>query len=104
MNFAQLMPYRSMRSRLHLAIKKGRLAVLDIGSSKITCLVLKLDPPSNPYAWQRFSQTVRLPQQGYYEIWARATDDRGHMQPFAIAWNPKGYMNNSMHRISVYAS
>jgi cell division protein FtsA len=33
-----------MRSRLHLAIKRGRLAVLDIGSSKITCLVLKLDP------------------------------------------------------------
>jgi cell division protein FtsA len=33
-----------MRSRLHLAIKRGRLAVLDVGSSKITCLVLKLDP------------------------------------------------------------
>ena len=44
MNFAQLMPYRNMRSRLHLAIKRGRLAVIDIGSSKITCLVLKLDP------------------------------------------------------------
>jgi cell division protein FtsA len=44
MNFAQLMPYRTMRSRLHLATKRGRLAVLDIGSSKITCLVLKLDP------------------------------------------------------------
>ena len=64
----------------------------------------KLDPPSNPYAWQRFAQTVRLPRQGYYEIWARATDDQGHKQPFAIAWNPKGYMNNSMHRVSVYAS
>ena len=64
----------------------------------------KLDSPPNPYAWQRFSQTVRLPQHGYYEIWARATDDQGRMQPFAIAWNPKGYMNNSMHRISVYAS
>ena len=24
----------------------------------------KLDPPSNPYAWQRFAQTVRLPRQG----------------------------------------
>jgi len=44
MNFAELMPYRIMRSRLHSAIKRGRLAVLDIGSSKITCLVLKLDP------------------------------------------------------------
>lgn len=70
----------------------------------VTWVQAKLDSPPNPYAWQRFSQTVRLPQQGYYEIWARATDDEGRMQPFAIAWNPKGYMNNSMHRISVYAS
>jgi len=23
------------------------------------------------------------------------------MQPFAIAWNPKGYLNNSMHRVAV---
>ena len=44
MNFAQLTPYRNMRGRLHTAVKRGRLAVLDIGSSKITCLVLKLDP------------------------------------------------------------
>jgi cell division protein FtsA len=44
MNFNQLTPFRNMRGRLHSAIKRGRLAVLDIGSSKITCLILKLDP------------------------------------------------------------
>ncbi len=44
MNFADLGPFRSMRVRLQTAIKRGRIAVLDIGSSKITCLVLKLDP------------------------------------------------------------
>ncbi len=60
-----------------------------------------LKNPANPYAWQQFSQTVRFPQAGYYEVWARATDDAGRMQPFAIAWNPKGYLNNSMHRVSV---
>jgi DMSO/TMAO reductase YedYZ molybdopterin-dependent catalytic subunit len=70
----------------------------------VTWIKAELDAPANPYAWQRFSQTVRLPQEGYYEIWARATDDQGQTQPFAIAWNPKGYMNNSMHRVSVYAS
>jgi DMSO/TMAO reductase YedYZ molybdopterin-dependent catalytic subunit len=80
-------------SRLDLSIDFG-----------VTWIPAKLDSPANPYAWQRFSQTVHLPQKGYYEIWARATDDQGRMQPFAIAWNPKGYMNNSMHRISVYAS
>ena len=52
MNFDQLLPYRNMRSRLHLAVKRGRLAVLDIGSSKITCLVLKLDPGRNADAGQ----------------------------------------------------
>ena len=74
---------------------------IDFGATWIRA---KLDSPANPYAWQNFSQTVQLPQEGYYEIWARATDIHGRMQPFAIAWNPKGYMNNSMHRISVYAS
>ena len=80
-------------SRLHLSIDFG-----------VTWTHAKLDSPANRYAWQNFSQTVKLPQKGYYEIWARATDDQGRTQPFAIAWNPKGYMNNSMHRISVYAS
>ncbi|MEM9784169.1 MAG: cell division protein FtsA [Pseudomonadota bacterium] len=34
---------RQMRGNLSLAMKRGRLGVIDIGSSKITCLVLKLD-------------------------------------------------------------
>jgi len=34
-------------------------------------------------------------------VWARATDEEDVMQPFALAWNPKGYLNNSMHRIAV---
>ena len=50
------------------------------------------------------SADLKFPQKGYYEVWARATDDRGVSQPFAIAWNPKGYLNNSMHRISVRVS
>lgn len=74
---------------------------IDFGA---TWMQAKLDKAPNPYAWQRFSHTVRLPQEGYYEIWARATDDAGRAQPFAVAWNPKGYLNNAMHRISVVAS
>ncbi len=60
-----------------------------------------LNAPANPYAWQRWSADLTFPQSGYYEVWARATDTNGISQPFAIAWNPKGYLNNSMHRISV---
>ncbi len=63
-----------------------------------------LDPPVNPYAWQNWRANVAFPLAGYYEIWARATSDKGITQPHAIAWNPKGYLNNSMHRISVRVS
>lgn len=61
----------------------------------------ELDKPVNPYAWQNWKANVSFPEAGYYEVWARATDSEGDMQPFAIAWNPKGYLNNTMHRIAV---
>jgi len=61
----------------------------------------KLDPPPNKYSWQRFRTRLSFPVAGYYEVWARATDDNGITQPFAVNWNPKGYLNNSMHRIAV---
>lgn len=61
----------------------------------------ELDDPVNPFAWQNWRAEVEFPEKGYYEIWARATDEAGDMQPFAIAWNPKGYLNNTMHRIAV---
>jgi len=60
-----------------------------------------LAAPVNPYAWQNFDAKVDLPQKGYYEIWARATSDKGISQPHAISWNPKGYLNNSLHRVAV---
>jgi DMSO/TMAO reductase YedYZ molybdopterin-dependent catalytic subunit len=61
----------------------------------------ELEEPANPYAWQHWRTEVELPQAGYYEIWARATDEAGTMQPFAVAWNPRGYINNAMHRIAL---
>ena len=61
----------------------------------------ELDDPVNPYAWQNWRANVTFPSPGYFEVWCRATDDKGDMQPFALAWNPKGYLNNTMHRIAV---
>lgn len=61
----------------------------------------ELDEPANPYAWQRWRTEIEFPQGGYYEVWARATDDAGQAQPFAVAWNPRGYLNNAMHRIAL---
>ncbi len=71
---------------------------IDFGA---TWIKADLRRAANPYAWQHFSARVAFPSKGYYEIWARATDATGTQQPFSIAWNPKGYLNNSMHRIAV---
>lgn len=60
-----------------------------------------LAPPLNLYSWQQWRARIEFPTHGYYEIWARATDDAGVSQPFAVAWNPRGYLNNAMHRIAI---
>jgi len=69
-----------------------------------TWMAADLDVPVNSGAWQNWRANVTFPQAGYYEIWARATDSEGEMQPFAIDWNPKGYLNNTMHRVGIRAS
>ena len=61
-----------------------------------------LGKPKNKYDWQRWTATVKLPSDGYFEIWARATDSKGAMQPHQAGfWNPQGYGGNAMHRIAV---
>jgi len=62
----------------------------------------QLAAPKNPYDWQRWTATLKLPSEGYYEIWTRATDSAGVMQPhIAGNWNPQGYGGNPMHRIAI---
>ena len=75
---------------------------IDFGSSWHRCT---LNQPANRLAWQRFSATVDFPRDGYYEVWSRATDERGNSQPMVLpGWNPKGYLNNACHRIAVKVS
>lgn len=63
-----------------------------------------LDPARNKYAWQRWRAQVTPPEKGYYEVWARATDMNGVMQPpVTPGWNPRGYANNMVHRIALFA-
>lgn len=62
-----------------------------------------LEVPRNRFAWQRWRADVKFPGPGYYEVWARATDQSGAMQPMVVGpWNPKGYLNNAMQRIAVH--
>ncbi|UCD35956.1 MAG: sulfite oxidase, partial [Nitrospiraceae bacterium] len=72
---------------------------IDFGSTWKTCDLRK---PRNRLAWQRWTAEIAFPQRGYYEVWARATDAKGNMQPMVVpGWNPRGYLNNACHRIAV---
>ena len=65
----------------------------------------KLKKPANRLAWQQWSADVEFPEDGYYEVWARAVDDDGVSQPMVLpGWNPRGYLNNACHRIAVRAT
>ncbi|MEZ5995583.1 MAG: sulfite oxidase [Hyphomonadaceae bacterium] len=73
---------------------------MDFGA---TWVEAELDEAANRYDWRRFRASLRPPQRGYYEIWARATDADGVAQPAtAPGWNPHGYLNNQQHRIAVF--
>jgi len=68
----------------------------------ITWKKCALTPSDNRYAWQHFDARISFPEEGYYEVWARATDTDDHTQPIILpGWNPKGYLNNACHRIAV---
>ena len=61
-----------------------------------------VNQPKNRYDWQRWTATLKLPSEGYYEVWSRATNSRGIMQPHVAGnWNPQGYGANPMHRIAI---
>jgi len=72
---------------------------IDFGATWAEC---PLNQPVNRLAWQHFSASIILPEKGYYEVWARATDTNGVSQPMLLpGWNPKGYLNNACHRIAI---
>lgn len=61
----------------------------------------ELKKPPNTYAWYTFETEIPFPNKGYYEIWARAEDNEGNIQPARQPWNPKGYLGNVIHRVPV---
>jgi DMSO/TMAO reductase YedYZ molybdopterin-dependent catalytic subunit len=72
---------------------------IDFGATWTKC---DLKRPKNRLAWQRWSARINFPTKGYYEVWAKATDESGKGQPMVVpGWNPEGYLNNSCHRIAV---
>lgn len=51
------------------------------------------------YAWRVFSFEFVPRAPGYATVLARATDDRGRVQPIVSTWNPLGYFWNGIHRV-----
>ncbi|MCV6608537.1 MAG: sulfite oxidase [Campylobacterales bacterium] len=73
---------------------------IDFGATWIKAK--KLKKPVNRLAWQSWEASVKFPKEGYYEVWAKATDSSGISQPTILpGWNPRGYLNNACHRIAV---
>lgn len=64
----------------------------------------QLIQPANRYAWYHWETEISFENRGYYEIWARAFDNKGNAQPFSQPWNPKGYLGNVIHRVPVIVS
>ena len=94
---------RSVEVRGHAWTGEGRVSAVDLSIDfGATWKRATLDEPVNAYAWQNWRAEATIPREGYYEVWARATDSSGESQPHAIAWNPGGYLNNAMQRIAVY--
>ena len=95
----------SFEARGHAWAGDHEVAAMDVSIDfGATWTRARLDAPANRYAWQRWRAAITLPEAGYYEIWARATDEAGVMQPpTQPGWNPRGYLNNLQHRIAVFA-
>jgi len=94
---------QSLALRGHAWSGNGDVARMDISYDfGATWHQAELAAPVNKYAWQHWNISLDLPEAGYYEIWARATDGEGRAQPMVVpGWNPKGYLNNAAHRIAV---
>jgi DMSO/TMAO reductase YedYZ molybdopterin-dependent catalytic subunit len=74
-------------------------ASVDFGAS---WAAMQVAAPANRHAWQRWQGRVALPADGYYEVWYRATDSEGRMQPHQAAnWNPQGYGANPISRVAL---
>jgi sulfite oxidase len=60
-----------------------------------------LAPRGDRHAWRGFSFDFRPERFGHLTFLARATDDRGNVQPIVSYWNPLGYFWNGVHRVGV---
>jgi sulfite oxidase len=72
----------------------------DGGSSWVPA---RLEADVREFSWRLWEAEVTVPR-GTSTLVVRATDSRGRSQPEKAAWNFKGYLNDSWHRVTISAS
>ncbi|SEG83163.1 sulfite oxidase [Bosea lathyri] len=61
----------------------------------------ELLPGEGPFAWRRFTADFAIEKAGPLMVLAQARDRDGNVQPLdAAPWNPRGYCNNQVQRVS----
>jgi DMSO/TMAO reductase YedYZ molybdopterin-dependent catalytic subunit len=63
----------------------------------------ELGASPGPFAWRTFTHRW-MPEAGTATIMARATDNRGAVQPKVSPWNPGGYLWNAIQSVQVEVS
>lgn len=64
----------------------------------------KLGPSPGKFSWRPFSYAMTPKNAGSLTIMARATDNRGAVQPMKSPWNPGGYLWNGIQHVNVEVS
>lgn len=66
-----------------------------------TWTLAKLGKEREHYAWQSFEHEFTITKPGSYLLMARATDDKGKVQPVSPNWNPSGYLWNVIDKVRI---
>ena len=61
----------------------------------------ELGAQPEPYCWRSWNWTWQAAAPGQHEIWTRATDGAGNVQPVTQNWNRQGMANNHVQRVIV---
>lgn len=83
-------------------VGEGSVSRVDVSWDEgVTWHRASLQRAKDKYAWSTFTFQFQPQRFGHITFLARATDDRGNVQPIVPDWNPLGYFWNGMHRVGV---
>lgn len=81
---------------------EGAIAAVEVsGDGGATWVAATLEPAGDPQAWRRWEARLGPLPTGARELWSRGRDSAGRVQPLELAWNPRGYLGNAVHRVPV---